>query len=177
MPARKDLFRPKEIEMLSKLDKEFRYRFERAFTALNAQLDGFPEVTIRAEDGFRTHQAQAQLYAVGRVELSPGHWTRERGADGKLLPRVTDAMPGTSAHQYRRAAHAVLLRTKNGKAVAWLDKDHQLWKLSRDIAKSEGLDSGYDFKSLFDPAHWELPGWEKIAQARSFRGFGPDEWK
>ena len=177
MPARSDLFNPKERITLARLDPHFRDKFERAARALNENLADLENVTLRIEDGFRSHEAQAQLYAIGRKELSPGHWTRERGPDGNLLPRVTDAPPGYSAHQYRRACHAVLLRQKNGRAISWLEKENPLWKLSRDLAVAEGLDSGYDFKSLFDPAHWELPGWEKIARARNFRGFGPEEWR
>jgi hypothetical protein len=177
MPTRSNLFNTKEIVFLAALTPDFRRRIETVARNLNEQLADFDTITLRVEDGFRDHETQAKLYAIGRKELSPGHWTRDRGPDGQLLPRVTDAPAGYSAHQYRRACHVVLLRMKNGRATGWLEPRHPLWKLSRDLAKAEGLDSGFDFKSLFDPAHLEFPGWEQIAKLRNFRGFSPEEWK
>lgn len=172
MGARGDLFTSKEDAALASVVEELRNRAKAAARRLNEELDGFEGIVLRVEDGFRAHAAQDKLYRIGREEIAPGVFSRIKGMDGRFVPRVTDAPPGKSAHQYRRAIHAVLIREKKG----WLEPGHPLWRLSRDIAVSEGLVSGFDFKNIFDPAHWELAGWQTIAKARGWKGFEEGEW-
>lgn len=88
-------------------------------------------------EGYRTPERQAELYAQGRT---------------KSGPIVTNAKPGQSRHQSARAIDVVI--TKNGKAV---DKK-EIWRQLGRIGKEMGLEWGGDFKSIYDPEHFQYVG-------------------
>lgn len=86
--------------------------------------------------GERTLDEQAKLYAKGRT--APG-------------PKVTNAKPGQSIHNYKMAFDVVLI--KNGEASWTVDKQ---WKRFVEIAKKYGFKWGGDFKDLYDAPHFEM---------------------
>jgi len=78
---------------------------------------------------------------------------------------VSRAKPGQSPHQYGLAVDIV-----HG-IKAW-DLSRESWALighiGKEIATQNGLKVvwGGDFKSIWDPAHWELADWRDIAGIR-----------
>ena len=89
------------------------------------------QLSFRLFEGFRSPQRQQYLYEQGRTR--PG-------------PRVTDAQPWTSYHQYGLAADFVLYKDGQwswesaGESAGW-------WNLLHDIARAQGL----------EPLSWETP--------------------
>jgi hypothetical protein len=92
---------------------------------------------VRVTEGYRTPERQEELYAQGRT--APG-------------PRVTNARAGQSHHQSKKAFDVVI--TKNGKEV---DKK-EVWAQLGALGKAAGLAWGGDFKSIYDPNHFEFMG-------------------
>jgi D-alanyl-D-alanine carboxypeptidase/Mannosyl-glycoprotein endo-beta-N-acetylglucosaminidase len=88
-------------------------------------------------EGLRSLERQKELYAQGRTK--PG-------------PIVTKAKPGQSNHGTGRAMDVAII--KNGKVV----DDKSLWAELGKIGKASGLRWGGEFKSIYDPEHFELPG-------------------
>lgn len=86
----------------------------------------------------------------------------ERQADVYALgPTVTRAKPGRSAHNYGAAVDVV-------HSVHLWGLDKKAWALvghvGKEIAASKGLAItwGGEFKSIYDPAHWELTHWPAL---------------
>jgi hypothetical protein len=88
-------------------------------------------------EGLRSLERQKELYAQGRTK--PGDI-------------VTNAKPGQSNHGSGRAFDVII--TKNGKEV----EQKSLWNELGKIGKSVGLRWGGDFKSIYDPNHFEFAG-------------------
>jgi peptidoglycan LD-endopeptidase CwlK len=101
--------------------------------------------------GRRTMSEQADLYAKGRTQ---------RG------PKVTNAPPGSSAHNYGLAADcAPLLR--GTKHSIWWEAPAAVWSTYGAICERHGLTWGGNFRTLSDRPHCEHPRW-KTAR---------DEWR
>lgn len=87
---------------------------------------------------------------------------------------VTKAPGGRSPHNYGCAVDMV-----HG-VNAW-DLTREQWRLIGHIGKEVALQNGIkvtwggDFKSLYDPAHWELSDWRELAELPLPYGF--PEWK
>jgi peptidoglycan L-alanyl-D-glutamate endopeptidase CwlK len=99
--------------------------------------------------GERTLDEQAKLYAKGRT--IPG-------------PKVTNAKPGQSIHNYKMAFDVVLI--KSGEASWEVDKQ---WKRFAEIAKKYGFKWGGEFKTLYDPPHFEMAWgltWRDLANGK-----------
>jgi len=92
---------------------------------------------------YRDHESQAALYAKGRT--APG-------------PRVTNAKPGASFHNWKVAFDFVPI--VNGKAV-W-DDDH-LWAQCGMIGEALGLEWGGGWQSFPDKPHMQDTGGRTIA--------------
>lgn len=87
--------------------------------------------------GLRSNQEQARLYALGRTPDEVRRQVSKQGRDGT----VTDAPPGTSAHNY---GLAVDVEGRN----------------QRDII---ALARAIGFATVtWDPAHIEWPGWRSL---------------
>lgn len=114
--------------------------------------------TVRISAGVRTPQEQAELYAKGRTK--PG-------------PRVTNAKPGESWHNYGRAFDLAVLQGNAyvtaaepyrnighevGRAVALPPPDHLVW--------------GGEFRSIKDYPHYEL-AWSGTAAQYGELFFAP----
>lgn len=104
-----------------------------------AKEHGFDVVVT---EGYRSPERQNELYAQGRDK------------NGRIIDPskvVTNARGGQSNHQSGRAIDVAI--TRNGKEV---DKKDTWRQLAR-IAKDMGLEWGGDFKSIYDPNHFQVP--------------------
>jgi hypothetical protein len=99
-----------------------------------AQSKGLDVIVV---EGRRSLERQQELYAQGRTK--PGDI-------------VTNAKPGQSNHGSGRAFDVMI--TKNGKQL----DQKSLWNELGAIGKSVGLRWGGDFKSIYDPEHFEFAG-------------------
>lgn len=95
----------------------------------------FAGYDIKITDGFRTYDQQKALYAKGRTK--PG-------------PKVTNAKPGTSLHEFGKAFDTAF----NG-SVPYPNDDTK-WKAVADIGTSCGLISGFYFTTFKDRPHFEV---------------------
>jgi len=93
--------------------------------------------------GRRTMAEQEAIYAQGRT------------APGKV---VSNARPGSSAHNYGLAADLAPLK-KNGSI--WWEAPRKIWQQMADEAVKLGLTSGFYFKTIFDAPHVEDPAWRQ----------------
>lgn len=91
--------------------------------------------------GFRSLEEQAALYAKGRTAKGP---------------RVTNAKPGQSAHNYGLAMDYVPFvgrRTYNVKPLWWV-------KFGM-AARAAGLEWGGSWKRFIDRPHVQMPNWRQ----------------
>lgn len=97
---------------------------------------------------FRSLEEQAKLYARGRT--APG-------------PRVTNAQPGQSAHNYGLALDAVPLV---GGKPEWRSTGAaaDLWKRYGKAAKAAGLEWAGDWTRFIEYPHVQLPNWRAYVQ-------------
>lgn len=127
---------PKSQEKLATLEPQVQERASK-FMVLAEKWAAENGYEVRITEGYRTPERQEELYAQGRT--APG-------------PRVTNARAGQSNHQSKKAFDIVIL--KNGKEV---DKK-EIWSQLGALGKSAGLAWGGDFKSIYDPNHFEFMG-------------------
>lgn len=129
-----------KIELLHpNVQKEARKIYDECCAALTGKY------TLRFTHTLRTFREQAALYAKGRT--APG-------------PKVTNAKPGYSYHNYGLAIDIVLI-AKDFKTVSWnILKDYDNdgisdWMECVHIFKAYNWTWGGDFKSLKDYPHFE----------------------
>jgi LAS superfamily LD-carboxypeptidase LdcB len=148
-----------------KLNDAAETRF-RAFE-INAKQAGYGRL-VRLEQ-FRTRERQGSLYGQGRTYLQlrlagipkadATKWANPK------LPRVTNAKPSTSMHEYGLAVDFKIDNyphyEKRGKKVV----DH--WQTIADIAKRAGLEWGGDYKRIKDYRHFQYTGGYTEAQIRA----------
>lgn len=114
--------------------------FSDAVRYLNAWANYFG-LDAQIVSGYRSLEEQARLYAQGRTQYEIDARVRKSGRGGS----VTDAPPGSSAHNY-------------GLAVDYEGPDQSsVIELARQI--------GFGTVS-WDPAHVEWPGWQSLVQQR-----------
>lgn len=95
-------------------------------------------IPLRVVWGWRSWEQQAELHAKG-----------------------VGTRPGNSAHNFGMALDVIHMRR------AWEQMPKQGWQLlgamGKEVARKQGLQItwGGDFKSRYDPAHWELTDWHK----------------
>lgn len=99
---------------------------------------------LRVTYGMRTLAEQAELYAQGRTK------------PGKI---VTNAKPGSSAHNYGAAIDVVFLKADG--QVDWNGPWEKIGKIGTDL----GLVWGGNFKSFVDRPHFEWANWRSLRQA------------
>ncbi len=119
---------------MSEFDPEFGKRLQHLRELL--QQHG---LSMKITEGRRSLARQAELYAQGR--------------QGDRRPRVTNARPGQSPHNWGLAADFVFLDAK-GK-VTWSGD----WAAFGAQVRAAGLTWGGDFRTLKDRPHVELPKW------------------
>lgn len=103
-------------------------------------------LNFKITSGTRTFAEQAKLFAKGRT--APG-------------PRVTNARPGSSWHNFGVAYDLTLF---SGKNPVW---ESPKYARAGEIGEELGLRWGGRFKSLVDRPHFERPLGLTLAQARS----------
>jgi len=96
----------------------------------------------------RTAIEQEMLYAKGRT--APG-------------PKVTNALPWQSWHQYRRAIDAVPL--DGGKPVWKYDPANGLWAVAVEESNDAGLEWAGRWKTFREYVHWQQTDGLSLAQA------------
>ena len=94
--------------------------------------------------GRRTMAEQLKLYKQGRT------------APGKV---VTNARPGSSAHNFGLAADLAPMR-RDGRI--WWEAPKSVWQKLADIAREMGMVSGFYFKTIYDAPHVEDAGWKTV---------------
>ena len=114
--------------------------FAAKLTELNALLKA-NGLKMRGTSGYRSLKEQAMNYAKGRT--TPG-------------PKVTNAPPGASAHNWGCAADFVFVN-RNGKATY-----EGPWALFGSLVKKLGLFWGGDIPKLVDRCHCELKTWRCV---------------
>ncbi len=108
-----------------------------------AAAAGLPLVVTQT---LRTLAEQAALYAQGRTK--PG-------------PRVTNAKPGSTPHNYGLAFDVAFKRGE--KDVTWDEPRPGAWAEVGALGQALGLVWGGSFRSLKDSPHFEMPGWKWVA--------------
>lgn len=131
------------MSLLDGLDPSFRPRVE-AFLRL-AKARGH-EVILT--EGHRSTERQAALYAKGRAE--PG-------------PRVTNAPPGSSWHEFRLAVDFVPL--KDGKP--WWAAPLGIWEELGELLEKAGCEWGGRFKTILDMPHGQYRGGLTLTDVRT----------
>jgi len=137
---------------LAKLHPAFRLKVERLLEAL--QRAGVP---FKLDEGFRSQERQAWLYASGRTR--PGSiLTQKDGAPG-VWPKTHKVASERgksrrSRHQSGLAADLYPLRSNDGRV--WIPAaSHEAWVLLATAARSLGLRAGRDWG---DSPHVEWSG-------------------
>jgi LAS superfamily LD-carboxypeptidase LdcB len=97
-------------------------------------------VKIVVTEGYRSPERQNELYAQGRTK--PG-------------PIVTNAKAGQSRHQSARAVDVAII--KNGKVLEGKEYDKMMKELGK-MGVAMGLEWGGNFKSIYDPDHFQYNG-------------------
>jgi peptidoglycan L-alanyl-D-glutamate endopeptidase CwlK len=109
-------------------------------------------IDILITSTYRDFDCQAELYAQGRT---------------KLGRRITNARPGYSAHNFKRAFDFVPL--VNGKAD-W--KDINTFKRCGEIGKALGLEYAGDWKTFREYCHFQFLEGKTLAQLRAEKADG-----
>lgn len=117
-------------------------------------------VAVRIVQGLRTFEEQDELYQKGRTTAGP---------------KVTNAKPGSSYHQYGLALDFALLIDKNGDGIydelSWsltddMDKDGQKdWFEVIVTFKKYGYESGAEWRTFKDYPHLQKPfgySWKQL---------------
>jgi len=129
------------MSKIDTLEPSFRKQVEELLTAA-ADATGLKWVIT---SGRRTMAEQQLLYDQGRL------------IPGKV---VTNAKPGSSAHNFGLAADLAPLNPETGKV--WWEAPKGKWRAMADTARKLGLVAGYYFKSIFDAPHVEAPNWRDV---------------
>jgi peptidoglycan L-alanyl-D-glutamate endopeptidase CwlK len=101
-------------------------------------------VTLLVTCTRRSNKEQAELYARGRTTAGP---------------RVTNAKPGSSAHNYGLAMDVVPLRA--GKAI-W-DAKAPEWQVYGEEVRRVGLEWAGDWTRFREFPHCQVPNWRRHA--------------
>jgi len=128
------------MSRLNTLETDFRVEIERLIKRTEAAT-GLKWIVTSAR---RTMSEQQALYEQGRT------------APGKV---VTNARPGSSAHNFGLAADLAPLR-KDGRI--WWEAPKATWQKMADIARDMGLVSGFYFRTIYDAPHVEDSQWRTV---------------
>lgn len=130
-------------QLFARIDGSALYQpfYERIYDVLDSlQKEG---IYYYATCGYRTFEEQDALYQKGR-----------RGIAGE--GKVTNARAGSSAHQYKAALDGCRDGdvAKAGLQPVWKTEDY---RPLADRAVEKGLEAGFNWKSLSDAPHVQLP--------------------
>lgn len=134
---------------LDTLEPDFREVIEKILTEVSAATG----LTWLCVCGRRTMTEQADLYAKGRTAKGP---------------KVTNAPPGSSAHNFGLAADCAPL-TKGSQHTIWWEAPETVWQEYGRICEIHGMTWGGRFKSILDKPHCEHSRW-KVEQKKWRKG-------
>lgn len=147
------------LQRIAGLHPLFRPVVEAAYAEACEALTG--RAIVRIAYGVRTWSEQEALYAKGRS--APG-------------PKVTNAAPGRSMHNYGLAVDIVLII--DGKIASWdtlkdFDGDKQAdWMEVVRIFKAHGMKWGGDFATFKDMPHFEMSFGKTIPELLRLHNLG-----
>lgn len=130
---------------LNSLEPDFKVLVEKLL--LTAEKETGRKWLVTA--GRRTMEEQKELYAQGRTK------------PGKI---VTNAKPGSSAHNYGLAADLAPCKEGSSLDIDW-NAGSKIWQKMADAAKKLGLTAGFYFTTIKDSPHVECPEWKKRKKA------------
>ena len=130
------------MDRLSKLEPDFRAIVE-DIKKLTEDATGLEWYVV---SGLRSFTEQADLYAQGRT---------------KKGSKVTNATPGSSAHNYALAADLAPL-VKGTHTSIWWSAPENIWNTYGAIVEQSGMTWGGHFKSIKDNPHCEHPRWHEM---------------
>lgn len=127
---------------IGSFNPEFQEKVKALMSMLN-RMTGYQWIIVQ---GYRSIEYQNELYAQGRTK--PGQI-------------VTNAMGGSSPHNYGLAVDVAPLDPKNPKKVLW-SASEDVWRKMGEIAASIGLEWGGNFTKLKDRPHVQMPSWRRL---------------
>ena len=131
------------MNKLDTLEPDFRASLEQILAEVSAATG----LTWVCYCGRRTMKEQADLYEKGRTK--PG-------------PKVTNAPPGSSAHNYGLGGDCGPLVT--GGHDIWWDAPAAIWEKYGEICEKHYITWGGHFRGIVDKPHCEHPRWESERQ-------------
>lgn len=133
--------------MASNLTSDLHPALNAAYQAAKAKwIEAHPEgPTVVLTCTYRSNEEQAKLYAQGRT------------ANG---PKVTNALPGHSAHNFY-PARAFDIGFIRGKKMDWTNELFNEFATIL-LAQSKNVTWGGHFKSIMDRPHFEITGWKSL---------------
>ncbi len=150
---------------LDGLNPHVKAKAEQLLEIANCKLTNYKMIITQA---LRTNEDQAKLYGQGR--RSYVYKGKQYGNPSK--PKVTNAKPGSSMHNFGLAIDFAL-KSPDGKKVVWdtktdFDKDGKAdWMEVVVEAKKLGFEWGGDWTSFKDYPHFEMTGGLSLSQLRA----------
>lgn len=117
-------------------------------------------IYVQVSMGHRTMEQQAALFGQGRSSYV--YKGKQYGNPSK--PKVTNALPGQSMHNYGLAIDYFLVSV-DGNTALWTVNTK--WRRVAQIAKSLGFAWGGDWKDFVDYPHLDMMGGLKLAQLQA----------
>ena len=167
----KRTFTGMEDKLFHQLDEPFRSRALQAAYRVNDRLALDPTCYLGIRDAWRSAEDQLANWKKGRIYIN-GKWENKHDP---LEPTVTNAVPGRSPHEYRRAIHLVLF---DAKTREWLPPNSRIkkydkrWDIVGEEAEKAGLVWGGHFQ---DYAHVEAKDWREVAVYFGWSGMTPTD--
>jgi len=134
------------VKIMTKIDT-LKPDFKEIVEKILAETSAATGLTWVVVSGTRTMKEQADLYAKGRTTAGP---------------KVTNAPPGSSAHNFALAADCAPLM-KGTKHSIWWEAPAAAWAKYGEIVETHYMTWGGHFRTLSDRPHCEHPRW-KIEQ-------------
>ncbi|MBT2616106.1 MULTISPECIES: peptidoglycan-binding protein [unclassified Bacillus (in: firmicutes)] len=108
-------------------------------------------IFVQISAGYRSMEEQAKLYGQGRL----GYIYDGKNYSDLSKPRVTNAMPGQSYHNYGLAIDYFIVSDDGKNAIWTVDAK---WRRVAAIGKSLGFAWGGDWSSFKDYPHFDMTG-------------------
>ncbi|MGG0412053.1 peptidoglycan-binding protein [Peribacillus simplex] len=117
-------------------------------------------IFVQISAGYRSMEEQAKLYGQGRL----GYIYDGKNYSDLSKPRVTNAMPGQSYHNYGLAIDYFIVSDDGKNAIWTVDAK---WKRVAAIGKSLGFAWGGDWSSFKDYPHLDMTGGLTYSQLKT----------